>query len=138
MSKKLSTVDKRIESNKKLLLEQLNRIPIVQIACEKSDISRASYYRWRQEDPEFASLTDEAIESGVSLINDMAESQLIASIKEGNLGALTYWLKHRHKAYSNKLEVTGSIQAVRDALTEEELNLVKEAIELFKDENEIE
>ena len=35
--------------NKTIILEQLQKAPIVQIACEKTGISRATYYRWRKE-----------------------------------------------------------------------------------------
>jgi len=137
MSKELTVIEKRIAKNKEFLIEQLRRIPIVQIACEKSNVSRASYYRWRQEDAEFEKLTNEAIDNGVSLINDMAESQLISSIKDGNLSALTYWLKHRHKAYSNKLEVQGSFEHKNEEVSEEYKQLIKKALNIAASESEV-
>lgn len=133
MSKGLSTVEKRIVKNKDILLAQLNKIPIVQLACEKSSISRATYYRWKKEDPEFARLADDAIDGGVSIINDMAESQLISNIKDGNMTAIIYWLKHRHKAYSTRVEISGNINSIREELTEQETDMIKEAISLFKE-----
>jgi hypothetical protein len=129
MSKELSTIEKRIAKNKELLVEQLRKIPIVQIACEKSNVSRSSYYRWKQEDSEFDRQTEEAISNGVAIINDMAESQLISSIKNGNLGGITYWLKHRHKAYSNKIEFEGHIKTSHE-LNEYQQKLLEKAINL--------
>ena len=77
----------------------------MQLACERSDISRATFYRWKKDDKEFSEAIDEAIVSGASLINDMAESKLIAAIKEGNMTGIIYWLKHRHPAYTTRVEL---------------------------------
>lgn len=129
MSKELTTTENRISKNKNLLIEQLRKIPIVQIACEKSNVSRASFYRWRKEDPEFERLTNEAIENGVSLISDLAESQLISNIKNGNLGAITYWLKHRHSSYSNRIELEGHIKTSYE-LDDQQKELLEKAVNL--------
>lgn len=129
MSKKLSTVEKRIMDSKKLLLEQLERIPIIQISCEKTNVSRATFYRWKQEDPEFARLAEEAINSGVEIINDLAESKLIANIRDGNFQAVAYWLRHRHRAYSNRIELEGHIQTSHE-LDDEQKALFEKAVNL--------
>ena len=55
------SIQKRMDNNKELVVEQLKKTPIVQIACEKTGIGRATYYRWRKEDAEFGKLADEAI-----------------------------------------------------------------------------
>lgn len=117
---------KRIKQDKQTLLVQLKKTPIVQIACEKTGIGRSTYYRWK-EDEEFAKLADEAIAEGVSLINDMAESQLLAAIRDRNTSAIFYWLNHRHPSYSNKLEITGQIED--KSLTPEQQKLIKTAME---------
>lgn len=80
MNDKLETVKNRMKKDKELLLEQLRKTPIIQLACEKTAIGRTTYYRWRQEDRKFCALADAAITDGISLINDMAESQLLGSI----------------------------------------------------------
>ena len=36
---------------KDAFLEQLRKVPIIQVACEKVGISRNSVYRWKNEDP---------------------------------------------------------------------------------------
>lgn len=96
----------RTQQNRQLMVEQLKKTPVVQIACEKVGVARSTFYRWKDEDPKFAKKADEALAEGVSLINDMAESQLLSAIRDRNISAIFYWLNHRHSAYSNRLEVT--------------------------------
>ena len=125
--KELSLVDEKQAKNKEILVEQLHKTPIVQVACEKCNIGRASYYRWHKEDPEFALNADSAIEEGSSLVNDMAESQLLAAIRDQNLTAIIFWLKHHHKSYATRVEVTtkndGPIQ-----LTPEQEETIRNAL----------
>lgn len=80
-------------------LDELLKVPIVQIACERCGISRQTAYRWRGEDPDFYALWDKALEDGETLINDMAESQLLQLIKDKHFGATRYWLDRRHKKF---------------------------------------
>ena len=58
--------------------------------CEKSGISRATYYRWKKDDPDFREKAEEALMDGESLINDMAESQLISAIRDQNMTAIIF------------------------------------------------
>lgn len=116
--------------DKTKLLEQLDKTPIVQVACERTGIPRATYYRWVKSDKKFAKACDEAIEQSSALINDMAESQLISAIKDKNLGAITYWLKHRHPAYVTRVKLDANIKHVSEELTPEETALVKKGLRL--------
>jgi len=75
---------------KQLLLDQLRKTPIVQIAAEKIGVGRATYYRWRKEDKKFLKDSDQAIFEGNLLINDMAESQLISAIKDKNITSIIF------------------------------------------------
>lgn len=84
------------ERNKDLFLSELRKVPVVQIACERAGLSRQTVYRWRAEDSDFARKMEEALSDGEMLMNDMAESQLLAQVKDGTLGAIKYWLSHRH------------------------------------------
>lgn len=127
MTKRRDIIDARKTREQAALLEQFRKIPIIQIACEKAGIGRATYYRWRKESPDFALAADEALQDGVSLVSDMAESQLLSQIRDGNLGAVTYWLKHRNPAYSSRLEVTAKLEE-KDPLTEEQQALIRQAI----------
>lgn len=134
MLKELTTIEARIVDNKALLVEQLKKLPIVQIACEKTGIGRATYYRWRKDDKDFAKLADEAIFAGVQLVNDMAESQLLTSIKNNHMTGIIFWLKHRHKAYSTRVELTGSLKTSTE-LTEEQKELLSKAVNLMFPKN---
>ena len=77
-------------------------MPIIQVACEKSSVSRATYYRWLEEDPEFRTAAMEALNEGESFISDKSEAQLLSLIGEKHFGAIKHWLAHRHPAYSVK------------------------------------
>ncbi|KKW30102.1 MAG: hypothetical protein UY72_C0022G0001 [Candidatus Uhrbacteria bacterium GW2011_GWD2_52_7] len=122
-----ATIDHRQDGQKTLLIEQLRRTPIVQVACEKTGIGRASYYRWRKDDEEFAKACDEAMQEGVELVSDLAESKLINSIKEQNHGAISFWLRHRHPAYADKLQVRAKVET-DNSLTPEQEELVRRAL----------
>lgn len=111
-------------------LEELARIPIIQVACEKTGLSRNSVYRWRKEDTAFAKRMDEAIAEGVALVNDMSESQLLNLIKEKNWPAISFWLKHRNDNYKNKLEITTKDDP--EELTPAQAKVVKQALKLAK------
>lgn len=112
------TIEKRQNKEKEILLERFKKTPIVQIACEKCGVGRATYYRWRKDDPEFAKLADEALAQGTLLINDLAESKLIASVQNQNMTAIIFWLKNHHPAYTTKIELT--TQQLKSELSEEE------------------
>lgn len=129
-AKNNDTTKKRTAEDKKAVLEQLSKLPIVQVACQKSGISRASYYRWRIEDKQFAKDSEEAIEEGVQMINDLSESQLITAIKNNNFSAVRFWLQNRHRAYTNKVEVFDQGKRDNQELTDEQKKLVENALRL--------
>jgi len=120
---------KKTDKTRETLLEQLKRTPIVQVACEKLGVSRATFYRWKSEEPGFAEAAEAALREGALLVNDLAESQLIGAIKDSNLGAITYWLKHHHSDYKNRLEIEGTVSTVQE-LSSEQKDLVRKAFEL--------
>ncbi len=119
--------DKEIKNK---IVEELKKTPIVQFICQKMGISRATLYRWKKEDNNFAQKVEESILQGNEVINDFAESQLIAAIKERNLGAIIFWLKNRHKAYAPKLKISGEIKTQNKPLTSEQKELIKKALSL--------
>lgn len=130
MTDATATIAKRKDKNQELLLAQLRKTPIVELACDKIDIGRATYYRWRASDPEFAHEADEAIMEGSLLINDIAESQLMSAIREKNLTAIIFWLRNHHPSYAAKLEVTARLKADNEVLTPEQEALVTKALRL--------
>lgn len=127
----LTTVEKRIARNRELVLEQLKKIPIVQVVCEKVGIGRATFYRWRKEDKKFAEKADTAQREGIQLINDLAESQLLSAIKDKHMTAIIYWLKNRHSAYSTRIEIAGRIRHEHIELSPEQEALIEKAVNLI-------
>ena len=123
------SIEERIESDKKRLIEQLRKTPIVQIACEKTGISRATFYRWCQ-DEEFANKARDSLQEGKSLVNDLAESQLISSIKDKRFPAISFWLKHNHPDYRTKVELSNINN--QENLSEQQQEKIMLALELLK------
>lgn len=119
---------KKTEETKNLLLEQLRKTPIVEAACQKVGISRMTFYRWKQDDAEFKKKAEEAMNDGQLLVNDVAEGQLISAVRDRNLSAITYWLRHHHPSYANTLQVKHALQD--EELTPEQEALVREALRL--------
>ncbi len=111
-------------------LEELRKVPIIQVACEKTGLSRNSVYRWRKEDKDFLKKMDDALTEGVALVNDMSESQLLTLIKEKNYPAISFWLKHRNDNYKNKLEIITKEDS--EQLTPSQAKIVKQALKLAK------
>ena len=109
-------------------LEDLSKVPIILVACEKTSISRNSVYRWRKEDSVFAKKMDQALADGVAFVNDMTESQLLTMIKEKNWPAMRFWLSHRSDNYKNKIEVTTKEDV--QSLTPSQAKIVKHALRL--------
>ncbi len=80
-------------------IKELAKTPIVSVACEKVGISRQTAYRWMKEDEKFLEKVKEAMKEGVSLVNDVAESNILKGIKQGDKGDTKYWLSHRHESF---------------------------------------
>ncbi len=110
--------------------EELRNIPIVQVGCEKTGISRNSVYRWKKEDKTFAKKMEQALADGVAFVNDMSESQLLTLIKEKDYRSISFWLKHRNDNYKTKVEVSGSISTKDDPLTKDQKKLIRGALKL--------
>lgn len=85
--------------NKKRLTQELSQVPIVQLACKRAGISRATYYRWLSQDPAFALECEQALEKGYQSINDLAESKLIHRVNEGDMRAISFWLSNNKENY---------------------------------------
>jgi hypothetical protein len=115
---------------KTLFLEQIRKIPIIQVACEKVGVARSSVYRWKEEDKEFNKALEEALAEGEALINEMGESQLISLIREKNWQAISFWLRKRSPRFRDRVEVTGNIELPKDELTLEQQTIVTEALRL--------
>ena len=117
-------------SQKEAVLEILRRTPIVATACQKTGISRATFYRWKRESKTFAKQAEEALTEGCDLINDLAESQLLTAIKNQNMTAIQFWLRNRHSSYAEKLQVMAKVEHKDSPLTPAQRALIKKALSL--------
>ena len=130
MSKKLSVAQMRIKKQKSDLIEQLKKNPVIQIACEKLDIGRASHYRWYADDEEYAKAVDSAIAEGVTFVAEFAESQLLNAVRNSEPWAVSMVLRAMHPRYKNKIEFSGTINHTNHELTAEDEELLKESLRL--------
>ena len=109
-SKKQKTISSRQEKQKTSFVTSLEKYPIVKVACDKSGVSKATYYRWRDEDESFRDKADQAILHGEEFLNDMAEHQMITLIKDKHFPAIRFWLERRHPMFNtSKVEHSGHI-----------------------------
>ncbi|MDP3729881.1 MAG: phBC6A51 family helix-turn-helix protein [bacterium] len=97
-----TTITERQENDKQAIIEALKEMPIARVACKRAGISRATYYRWRNEDKNFLQQCYEAISIGIEAINEMSDSQLISLIGEKSLQAIKWWQQHNHERYGAK------------------------------------
>ena len=122
-----SKIVKRQNKDKESVIENLKRMPIIEVACNKAGISRATFYRWKESDPSFSQMADRAQEEGESLIKDVAVSKIIKGINEDNLSAAMYWLNHRDPRFSNKVEISANSK-IQESLSGEQQEIVKKAL----------
>src|SRR5579884_2755792 len=113
-------MSRKQDLDKKKMLRALAKSPIVEVACKQISLPRTTYYRWRREDEAFAADCDLAIEESAARINDLAESQLISAIKDQNMTAIIFWLKHHHQAYRTRIQVDANVTQDQQALTPEQ------------------
>lgn len=121
-------IEERQEKDKQALLEALREMPIIQVACKKVGISRATYYRWRNEDKDFFRQTEEALAQGIEFINDMSESQLITLIREKKMPAISLWLKHNNARYGAKIKA--AIHKPEIELSDQQKKIIERALRI--------
>ena len=127
MTKREST-----KKDKARVLEHLRSVPIIEVACKKASIARATYYRWRNEDSDFLRASEDALQDGIDLINDMTESQLISLIKEKKFQAVQFWLRNNHGRFLLKEKEYSLMKPKRDIpLSKEQEKTLKNALVLF-------
>lgn len=78
------------------LVEEIEKTPLIQIACDKIGISRNTFYRWMKEDKGFLARVNEAMSLGTGLVSDVALSNVLEGIKRKDAMYTKYWLSHKH------------------------------------------
>ena len=107
---------------KDTLLQALeNSLGIVSTACNRTGISRSSYYKWYKEDEDFRQKVDEI--DNVKL--DFVESKLFKNIENEKEKSIIFYLQHKgHKR--------GYIQRQNINLTSNEEDIKKIEIEIIE------
>ena len=107
---------------KDTLLQALeNSLGIVSTACNRTGISRSSFYKWYKEDEEFRQKVDEI--DNVKL--DFVESKLFKNIENEKEKSIIFYLQHKgHKR--------GYIQRQNINLTSNEEDIKKIEIEIIE------
>jgi hypothetical protein len=82
------------EINKKAILEALEKsLGVVTTAVKLVGISRSTFYKWIQEDQEFA----KKVKDIENITLDFVESQLHKQIRDGNTPSTIFYLKTKGK-----------------------------------------
>jgi len=79
---------------KKQILERLTKNFTISSACRATGIDRKTFYRWILEDAGFKREAYENIQESKKDVTDMAYTQLVRLINNGNLTASMYWLNN--------------------------------------------
>lgn len=87
------------------MVEYLERTPVVESACSKLGIVRSTHYRWMESEPEYKNAVERALERGRSVVDDVAESHLISGVKNGQIGAIKFWLANNNERYKRSVQI---------------------------------
>lgn len=99
-------IDERVAKEKEDLLNALAQTSgIVSSACKAANVSRMTYYRYYNEDPDFREKADDIKE----LQKDFAESLILKKMKEGDTTMIIFYAKTQMKdrGYTERREITG-------------------------------
>jgi hypothetical protein len=87
-------MDKNRHIKKQSILKALEKsLGVVTVACKQADVPRSTYYKWLNEDEEFA----KAVKDIENIALDFGESQLHKQIGDGNTSATIFFLKTKGK-----------------------------------------
>lgn len=110
-------VRKKIQQEKKAKVIEIYETTLGNVSqtCRKVGITRKSFYTYLNNDQEFKEKIQEIDESNI----DFAESMLLKTIRDGNLGAICFYLKTKGKSrgyvetQQNDVNVNGFEQLMR-------------------------
>jgi len=92
---------------KESILKSLEQsLGVVTVACKKADVPRSTFYKWMNEDIEFA----KQVKDIENIALDFAESQLHKQISDNSTAATIFYLKTKGKkrGYVERQEITGA------------------------------
>lgn len=117
-----------LTGRKKKFIEKFKKtLGNVTATCEAIKIARATYYNWRDEDPEFRAAADETAES----VLDMAESSLYKQVQSGNPTATIFLLKCKgaKRGYVEKQQIDVNANLTDKPMSHEEAVAFMEDLE---------
>lgn len=123
---------------KKKMIEMASDNPIISSLCHKFGISRATFYRWQEDDEKFKENFLKAQEIGFTGICDMAESKIVSLVKGNNdyvsLNASKYILDHNNKRYkeANAGYMRFKLEEKLRKVENEKKNLIEKAVEAIR------
>ena len=85
--------------DKQKFLDELENLPIVSVVCKRAGISKATIYRWLDDDPDFKKKHDRALKRGRETLVDHAESKLVKMADKEHFGAIKLILEANSKRY---------------------------------------
>lgn len=90
---------------------------VVLDACQKAEVSRALYYVWKKEDPEFARKLEEVTEKR----NSYVEDKLFQKIENGDGPSIRFYLNAKHADYKKKVvnEIYTGDKTLEDIIDEQ-------------------
>ena len=100
-------MEKSRHIKKESMLKALEKsLGIVTVACKNTDVPRSTYYKWLNEDEDFAL----AVKEIENIALDFAESQLHKQISDNSTPATIFYLKTKGKkrGYIERQEITGA------------------------------
>ena len=112
--------DRSERERKELFLEELFKsLGRALSACQKSNVSREEYERWKKEDSEFAKRVAQIDEDAL----DYVESKLFEGIKSGDARLIRFYLetKGRARGYGKTPVPTATPCAPTIVLTQDEM-----------------
>jgi hypothetical protein len=92
------------KDSKKKMLEALEyNLGIVSTSCAVAGVSRATHYRWVQEDEEYKAYVQDIHESAI----DFVESKLYEKIKDKDTASIIFYLKSKakHRGYVERQQL---------------------------------
>lgn len=85
--------------DKQKFLDELENLPIVSVVCKRAGISKATIYRWIEDDADFKKKYDCSLKRGRETLVDHAESKLVKLVDKEVLGAIRMVLEANSKRY---------------------------------------
>ena len=118
------TKEREQQLKKQTISAMKSSLCVVQQACDKVGIARATYYKWMKQDADFRSAIEDLSEISI----DYAESQLFKHMQKHYMPCMYYLnSKARHRGYQSQVDHQHTVKG--DVVIEVKSEKVKKKIE---------